>query len=287
MLSNGHLDVSRVGGGSCSWEALAAADLAQQLLSLELREVERRWADEHASLLKQLAHKDETIWQLAQQVTAVAQPSALAPVARKPTVHRVGHRERPDPVPAFALRAAGAMVPSPTHKRARAKQSAYTVARPAWDDMRPKGLNGHSGPPPRPKPAVMHGTSTGTSGGGGGGAAAGPKALKPANTIGAKKKALSPDGHKKSPNFKQAKVSSPDITSHHMKAKPCAGCCPERHACPHACMHTSALRDRLFEPMSCTCPHTDRWSSVGMCAGWQAQVVCRGLSAAAEGTDTN
>lgn len=116
-------------------EALMAAEIANEVLRLELLAVEEAWAEEHASLLDQLRRKDEMLWAMAQQSSDL--PAASAPGATavsnsdflKP--ERLGHRERPWPIGVWDLRGTGAMVPTPV-KGKRARQ--YQVSKPAWDD---------------------------------------------------------------------------------------------------------------------------------------------------------
>jgi hypothetical protein len=102
--------------GEAYRDALAAAELASIVLRIELAAVEKAWAEEHASLLDQLARKDETIWHLAQ------------------------HSQH------FNLKASGAMVLTPP-KRKVARQT-YTVARPAWNEGHAGGRKAFGSKPP-------------------------------------------------------------------------------------------------------------------------------------------
>jgi hypothetical protein len=73
-------------------------------------------------LLEQLARKDETIWQLANQEAVRAESKLQAAEAPKPKPPRLGHRDRPDALgPIFPLREAGAMVTTPPKRRAPPK----------------------------------------------------------------------------------------------------------------------------------------------------------------------
>ena len=160
-------------GSSGYHAALAAAETAQRVLKRELAAVEAAWAAEHgkhtltlwtgtlslslscslanalsllfllslaASLIEQLARKDETIWQLAHQEALRAQENAPVPDPPKPKPPRLGHRARPDQLgPVFALREAGAMVQTPPKRVLRAQQQQQQKGtKPPWDDGRPK-----------------------------------------------------------------------------------------------------------------------------------------------------
>jgi len=140
-------------------QALIAAETAFEVLRMELAAVERAWAEEHASLLKQLLKKDQAIWLLAQQQSAGAcqqhsvVPGALARARADPEPAlpakppRIGHRERPISVHGFDLRGNGAMVTTPPKgKRAR---PTYTVSKPAWES----GAYKSKAAPLKPKPS--------------------------------------------------------------------------------------------------------------------------------------
>jgi len=130
-------------------EAMIAAEIANEVLRMELLAIEHAWAEEHASLIAQLARKDEIIWTLAQSSTAEAPSAALAPSAAPPPPKppRIGHRDRPATVSGFDLRASGAMVGTP--QKGKRQKPTYTVAKPAWDG----GGYKSKAPPPKPKPA--------------------------------------------------------------------------------------------------------------------------------------
>ena len=117
--------------GEAYRDALAAAELASIVLRIELAAVEKAWAEEHASLLDQLAHKDQTIWNMAQQSqqseSTVAARATGAFYSAPPKPPRIGHRERPEPVPGFNLKASGAMVLTPPKRKIA--RATYTVAR--------------------------------------------------------------------------------------------------------------------------------------------------------------
>lgn len=88
-------------------------------------------------LIEQLALKDEMIWQLAQSASEGGLASKHIsttyepPAAAKPKPPRLGQRPKPSSVPAFALRAAGAMVQTPPR---RVLRDQIRVSKPAWND---------------------------------------------------------------------------------------------------------------------------------------------------------
>jgi hypothetical protein len=110
-----------------------------------------------ASLLEQLARKDETIWQLAQTQGAPSRQRAIsgtfddAEWPAKPP--RLGARPKPPTIETFALREAGAMVLTPPKRKAG--QNSYSVYKPKWDDGRPKAV-APLVQPPNPKLNGLH-----------------------------------------------------------------------------------------------------------------------------------
>ena len=187
-----------IGGAEGYRAALRAAQIREGLLRMELRSVEKHWADEHgarlcfflrafscsntavpalspsharghrrsdprvfaASLLDQLARKDETIWQLAQtQAAPQEQRSITGNFDRPAKPPRLGHRPIPSPIPVFPLRDAGAMVQTPP--RRKAGKNSYSVYKPAWDDGRPAApkMHGGTGPPHPPKLSGLNGAA--------------------------------------------------------------------------------------------------------------------------------
>mmetsp|Transcript_18396 Transcript_18396/g.47121 ORF Transcript_18396/g.47121 Transcript_18396/m.47121 type:complete len:219 (+) Transcript_18396:46-702(+) len=140
-------DSSRTRGYESSYrEALAAAELANAMLRMELQKIEAAWAEEHASLLQQLAHKDALIWQMAQQQASTA-TTAAKPLAKPP---RLGHCDKPASIATFDLRGAGAMALTPVATKGRRPRPAYTVGKPAWDSGACKSKQ----VPLKPKPAL-------------------------------------------------------------------------------------------------------------------------------------
>ena len=110
-----------------------------------------------ASLLEQLARKDETIWQLAQTQGAPSRQRAISGTfedaewpARPP---RLGARPKPATIENFPLREAGAMVLTPPKRKAG--KNSYSVYKPAWDDGRPKSVVPLA-QPPNPKLNGFH-----------------------------------------------------------------------------------------------------------------------------------
>jgi hypothetical protein len=169
-VANGACASDCEAGPSGYRDALVEAELAAILLRLELKAVERAWAEENAFLHAQLARKDETIWQLAQQSmatppsAALVQPGSAVTIPQKPP--RIGHRVRPTPIPMFQLRASGAMVTTPPKRVLRARNA---PPKPSWNSGHTGGAKAFGKRPQskvnqtvsKPAKAPTTGTSTG------------------------------------------------------------------------------------------------------------------------------
>ena len=144
--------------GDCT--TTSAAELYQAILRRELAGVEQAWKEEHASLLEQLARKDEMIWKLATSVPQIGSMVHQCSVDASQLAHgrppRLGNRERPEPVPAFALREAGAVVLTPPKRVLKQRQAAANMAvRPSWNTGHAGGVKMSKAPLNKPQKAMF------------------------------------------------------------------------------------------------------------------------------------